>query len=211
MFHGGLKASRSRVRSLIAFFAAILCTSIAAADTTDALVSWAEKTTPMAWQAGSLTTASTMVADHFGSIPYEAWSKRGQNGLGYPGVDLPTAGAGSSWVYDSVHRIAAGTAYNDDGGWDDLIAYAAAPPSKIPGRNLSGVVSVRGLKLGMSPSQAASDFGVSASAAKRLDAHTSALSVLKNCPKPQRCAHFGVVVFRDGHAVYITLGLYGGM
>ena len=141
MFHGGLRASRSQVRSLIAFFVAILCTGIAAADPTDALVSWAEKTTPMAWQAGSLTTVPTTVADHFGSIPYEAWSKRGQNGLGYPGVDLPTAGAGSSWVYDSLHRIAAGTVYDDDGGWDDLIAYAAAPPSKIPGATFLESVS----------------------------------------------------------------------
>jgi hypothetical protein len=188
----------------------LLCAGIAAADTTDALVSWAEKTTPIAWQLGSLTAVSTAVADHFGSKPYSGWTKRGENGLGYPGLGLPTAGVGSSWVYDAVHGIAAGTMYNDDGGWDDQISYNAAPPSKLPSRDLSGVVSAHGLKLGMTTAQAVAAFRVSPSAVHKLDARTAALALLNKCPKPQPCSNYGVVIFRDGHAVYIMLGWFPG-
>lgn len=188
----------------------IVCVGIAAADTTDALTAWAEKTTPTPWQLGLLTTVNTTVDDHFGAKSYEAWGKRGENGLGYPGIELPTAGAGSSWVYDREHGIAAGTTYNDDGGWDDKISYNAPPPSKIPSRNLSNVVSAHGLRLGMTPPQAVAALRVSASAVRKLDSRTSALGVLHHCPKPQRCSTYGAVIFRDGHAVYIMLGYSPG-
>lgn len=194
---------------------AIACAGVAAADNLDALVSWAEHTTPPKWQAGLLFTVPTSVEDHFGRLTYEAWKKRGQNGLGYPGLELPTAGVGSSWVYDPAHHIAAGTGYSDDGGWDDQISNAASPPSKIPARNLSGVVSARGLKLGVTPRQAAAAFAVPVSAIRSIDAHDSGLSVLKKCPLPQHCTQFSnfyaVVIFRDGRATYIQMGVIGGM
>ncbi len=204
---------RSRVFA-IALAIGVACASVAAADDLDALTTWAEHTTAQPWQAGLLYTVPTSVEDHFGRVPYEAWGKRGQNGLGYPGLALPTAGVGSSWVYDSAHHIAAGTGYNDDGGWDDQISYTASPPSKIPARDLSGIVSARGLRLGMTPRLAASVFNVAVTAVRSLDAHYSALSVLKKCPVPKNCkafsAYFAVVVFRDGRAAYIRMGIYGG-
>jgi hypothetical protein len=208
-------AAHAVARIVVAALAIVLVfAGVAVADDLDALATWADHITPPSWQAGSLYTAPTSVEDHFGRVPYELWKKRGQNGLGYPGLALPTAGAGSSWVFDSAHHIAAGTGYNDDGGWDDQISYAAAPPSKIAARDLSGVVSAHGLRLGMTPPQATSVFEVSTSAVRSLGAHYSALSVIKKCPVAKRCseisAYYAVVVFRDGRATYIEMGIYGG-
>jgi len=184
-----------------------------------AVTAWADHTTPLKWQRADLHTVSTTVEDHFGHVPYEAWTKRGQNGLGYPGQDLPTAGAGSSWVYDAGHHIAGGTIYNDDGGWDDLLAYEAAPPSKLPSRDLSTTTSAHGLHLGMSIADAAHDLGVAAKDARAIDAHHTALSVERECTNAHSCGpnarkraiagYFAVVVFTDGRAVYIQTGVDG--
>lgn len=195
------------------------CIAPALGDNVDSLVSWAEKTTPMSWQRGSLHTTSTAVVDHFGHVPYELWMKRGQNGLGYPGKDLPTAGVGSSWVYDPDHHIAGGTQYNDDGGWDDLLTYVSAPPSKLPSRDLSNVTSARGLHLGMTVQDAVHDLGVSEAAVQRIDGHHTAVSVWRSCGSKHLCGaqaakagisgYFAMVVFRDGRAVYIQEGVDG--
>jgi len=216
MLRATLNSTHVRARVILTILAlGVASACVANADNLETLSSWAEHTAPQAWQGGLLFTVQTPVEDHFGRNPYEAWKKRGQNGLGYPGLALPTAGVGSSWVYDPIHHIAAGTGYNDDGGWDDQISYSASPPSKIPARNLSGVVSARGLRLGVTPRQAATDLDISVSAVRSLDAHYSALSVLKKCPLPKRCTefsnYFAVVVFRDGRAVYIKMGIIGGM
>jgi hypothetical protein len=126
-----LNAARSRVHATVIVLAvAVVCARFASADTLDALATWAEHTTAQPWQPGLLYTVPTSIEDHFGLVPYEAWGKRGQNGLGYPGLALPTAGVGSSWVYDPAHKIAAGTGYSDDGGWSDEISYTASPPSR---------------------------------------------------------------------------------
>jgi hypothetical protein len=220
MFAFGRRAMRSYVIFSIVGLAVAACgVRTALGDSLDAAAKWAENTTPLSWQRGNLHIDATTVEDHFGHAPYEAWSKRGENGLGYPGQALSTAGAGSSWVYDAAHHIAGGTYYNDDGGWDDQLAYAQPPPAKLPSRDLSSTTSAHGLHLGMSVADAAKDLGVSTKVAQRIDAHHSAISVERSCAGSHSCGpeahkagisgYFALVVFNDGRAVYIQLGVDG--
>jgi hypothetical protein len=189
-------------RSMItAALACVVMAAAAAADPTDALVNWAENAKPSA--AYHLPPAiTTAVHDWFASVP--ASGMRDKWGLGMGGLDLPTAGGGSTWVYDSVSHIAASTFYGEESG--SQIFYAGAPPSAIVSKDLSGVHSVHGLMLGISMPQAARDLGVPASKVHRIDAHYSVLSVINpfKCGIAT-CGHFAVVVFRDGRAVYISL------
>lgn len=183
----------------------IACASAVLASSVQPLVSWAEHAAPQAVNAVS-TAAPTKVDDHFGALSYAQWKgPRDREGLAAHGIDLPTADAGSTWVFDPVHRIAAETAAGDQTG--DNIMYAAPPPSAIPARDLSHVISAHGLKLGMSPAQAAHDLDVSMTALQRVDAHYSFVStndLTQHNGVP--VGHYAIIVFHDGHAVYISLG-----
>jgi hypothetical protein len=183
----------------------IACAGAALASSTDALTSWAEHAAPQAVNAVA-TETPTKVDDHFGTVPYAQWKdSRRNNGLAAHGIDLPTAEAGSTWVYDPVHRIAAECTDGQQVG--DYIMYASPPPSTIPARDLSHVVSAHGLTLGMSPAQAAHDLGIASTAVLRLDARDSAIStddIVQH--NGMSVGHYATVVFHDGHAVYISLG-----
>jgi hypothetical protein len=193
-----------RVASISLWFL-VMCASAAIASSLDALVAWAEHAAPQAAYAVS-TETPTKVDDHFGAVPYAQWKgPRGKDGLAANGMYLPTAGAGSTWVYDPVHQIAASSFMGEETG--DHILYAAPPPSTIPTRDLSHTVSAHGLKLGMSPGQAAHDLGVAITALQRVDAHHSCLStndITQQDGAP--LGHYATIVFRDGKAVYIALG-----
>jgi hypothetical protein len=185
--------------------------SVAAADTMGVLVAWAEHSAPQVVREGEFNEVPTSVVDEF--KPGPAGRRRGEWGLGAHGTSLETPEAGSSWVYDYAHHIAAESDY---GGFQaSIIFYAAPPPSKITSRDLSAVTSARGLKLGMSPQQAARDLGVpiaSVSPVKiggKVVPHYSALSVNKPCPKPQMCGQGAIVFFEDNRAIAIEIGIAG--
>jgi len=185
--------------------------SVAAADTMGALVAWAEHAAPQVVREGGYSEVPTSVVDEF--KPGPAGRRRGEWGLGAHGTSLGTPEAGSSWVYDYAHHIAAESDY---GGFQaSIIFYAAPPPSKITSRDLSAVTSARGLKLGMSPQQAARDLAVpitSVSPVKiggKVVPHYSALSVNKPCPKPQMCGQGAIVFFEDNRAIAIEIGIAG--
>jgi len=192
---------------LIALIVGLFCTSGAAASTTDALLNWTIQVTPKVRSVEHPT--KTAIEDHFGSVPYIQW-KGGptKNGLAFHGIDLPTAGSGSIWVYDPVHHIAASSFGGDVSG--DNIFYSPPPPSKIPAIDLSKTVSAHGLRLGITPSQAERDLGVSPGALNRIDDRTSQLSVAKiiTCHfegQTGDCWESADVLFRDGKATYIEL------
>jgi hypothetical protein len=186
--------------------------TVAVADTMSALVAWAENASPQkVVTMGEFGEVPTTVVDEF--KPGPAGGRRGEWGLGAHGTFLETPEAGSTWVYDYAHHIAAESQY---GGFQaSIIFYAAPPPSKITSRDLSAVTSERGLKLGMSPQQAAHDFAVpitSVTAVKmggKVVPHYTVLSVNKLCPKPQMCGHGAIVFFEDNRAVAIEVGIAG--
>jgi hypothetical protein len=185
--------------------------NVAAADTMGTLVAWAEHAAPQVVREGELNDVRTSVVDEF--KPGPAGRRRSEWGLGAHGTFLETPEAGSSWVYDYVHRIAAESDY---GGFQaSIIFYASPPPSTIASRDLSKVVSTRGLRLGMTPQQAAHDLAVpitSVSPVKiegKVVPHYSALSVNKPCPKPQMCGQAAIVFFEDNRAVAIEIGIAG--
>ena len=202
------KPTKLSVRSLsAAFIIGLICTTVAAASTTDALVNWTNLATPKVRFVEHPT--KTAIEDHFGSAPYIQW-KAGPatNGLAAHGVTLPTAGSGSIWVYDPVHHIAATSFGGDITG--DKIFYSTAPPATIPAVDLSKTVSAHGLHLGITPSQAERDLGVAPSALIRIDDHISQLSVAKiiTCHfegQTGDCWESSDVLFRDGKATYIGL------
>jgi len=207
MSHTNRGASSARRNFLsIALFAGIACTA-GSPDPTAALVAWAEHAPPQAVNKVTSSVETTFV-DYFGAVPISQWKgRRDQSGLAANGLDLPTAGAGSTWVYDPVHHIAAVTFGGEQVG--NSIMYADPPPSKIPSRDLSGVVSARGLKLGVTPMQAVTDLGVTTAAVQQVDAHYSALSVKKSFEchfegQFTTCGHYADVIFHDGHATYIS-------
>lgn len=208
MSHAEPKRPRVRVHVLsIAVIIGLMCTAGAAAGTIDALLDWTLHATPKVRLVEHPT--KTAIEDHFGSVPYIQW-KGGpsKNGLAVHGIDLPTAGSGSIWVYDPVHHIAASSFGGDVSG--DKIFYSAPPPSKLPAKDLSRTVSAHGLRLGITPSQAERDLGVSPAALIRIDDHTSQLSVEKTFTcyfegQTGDCWDFADVLFRDGSATYIEL------
>jgi hypothetical protein len=196
----------------LALFAIVAFGSVATADTMSTLVAWAENAPPKAVHFGEFNEVPTSVVDEF--KPGPTGKRRGEWGLGAHGTFLETAEAGSTWVYDYAHHIAADSDY---GGFEaSMIFYAPIPPpSKITSRDLSAVSSVRGLKLGMSPQQAAHDLAVpitSVSPVKiggKAVPHYSVLSVNKLCPKPQICGHGAIVFFEDNRAIAIEVGIAG--
>lgn len=114
------------------------------------------------------------------------------------------AASGSSWLYDSVHGIAAGPEYGDVHG--DRIMYAPAPPVAISERDLSGVVSRFGLHLGSTSTEAIRILRVSPSAVKRIGPHRSILYARadRRCGKDY-CAHDAFVIFTNDRATSISL------
>jgi hypothetical protein len=186
----------------------VACTTSATASTLDALVAWANHLPPAQLRFIENPT-NTTVEDHFGSIPYVNWhGGANKNGLAMRGTYVPTADAGTTWVYDPAHHIAADTFGGDVTG--DTILYAVPPPSKIVERDLSGVVSAHGLKLGMTQNQAAVDLDVAATAVQRIDAHHSELSVSKRIKcdyegQHTLCGEQSTVFFLNGRAAYIQL------
>jgi hypothetical protein len=184
------------------------CTSVALGATTESLVAWAEHAAPKATYDVEWSVPTT-VDDHFGSVPYAEWrGGREQNGLALHGIDLPTADAGSTWVYDPAHHIAATTFSGDQTG--DQIFYAQPPPSTISARNLSNIKSANGLTLGMTQAEAATDLRVPTAAVRRVDSHDSILSARYSyhCHYEERdatCGNNVIVLFRDGRAIYISL------
>jgi hypothetical protein len=186
--------------------------SVAVADTMSTLVAWAENAPPKVVHFGDFKEVPTSVVDEF--KPGPTGRRRGQWGLGAHGTFLETAEAGSTWVYDYAHHIAADSDY---GGFEaSMIFYAPVPPpSNITSRDLSAVTSVRGLKLGMSPQQAAHDLAVAITSVSpvKIDGkvvpHYSVLSVLKPCSKPQVCGQGAIVFFEDNRAVAIEVGIAG--
>ncbi len=142
----------------------------------------------------------TEVSDHFGPVPYSSpnwWRFALANG----GRKIETACSGSFWVYDPVHHI---VAVSEGGG--DAIFYSPKPPFRLPARDLLKVASIRGLRLGISPSRAAQILGVSSGAVKRASADESVLYARKDriCGK-YSCAHDATVIFRNDKAVSIAL------
>lgn len=145
----------------------------------------------------------TSIGDHFGPMPYtniHSW----RHALAHNGRLIETAGDGSYWVYDPVHHIAASSQSGDLTG--DLILYSQRPPARVPTRDLSHIVSSRGLRLGITPALAARALGVPQSAVKRVSARESILYVRKNrmCG-PSPCAHDATVIFRNNRAISIAL------
>lgn len=187
--------------------------SAGTADTMSALLAWADQAKPKVVTSGEYKEVPTSIADEFKPGPSFPFGQHGGWGLGAHGTLLETAGAGSSWVYDFAHHIAANSFYGEFQG--STIFYAAPPPSKITSRDLSGVRSTRGLTLGMSPQQAASDVAVpiaSVSPVKiggKVVPGYSALSVNKPCPKPHMCGQIATVFFENNRAIAIRIGIAG--
>lgn len=206
MFHARSSNTHATV-ILTALVLGLIRATGAAAGTIDALLDWANHAAPTVRSIEH--PPKTSIEDHFGSVPYIQWNGGpSKNGLARHGIELPTAGSGSIWVYDPVHHIAATSFGGDVSG--DKIFYSAPPPSKIPAVDLSKTVSAHGLHLGVTPSQAERDLGASPGALIRIDDHTSQLSVVKvfTCHfegQTGDCWDFADVLFRDGKATYIEL------
>jgi hypothetical protein len=148
---------------------------------------------------------ATRVFDHLGPVQYgddplHWW----RHALATNGRKIETAGSGSYWVYDPVHHLAAMSEGGDAMG--DSIFESAAPPAALPARDLSGVVSARGLRLGLSSAQAAHDLGVPLAAVKRISPREAVLYARapRRCG-PYACAHDATILFRDDRAVAISL------
>jgi len=99
------------------------------------LLAWAGPIVDSAIPNG--TAIKSTVADRFAHPPAAG------------GEGESTAGSGSTWVYDRAHGIAAWLENGDLTGSE--ILYVSSPPGSLPSRDLSHVVSVRGLHLGMPP------------------------------------------------------------
>jgi hypothetical protein len=134
---------------------------------------------------------TTSVSDRFGSPAHG-------------GQFIETAGKGSVWVYDYAHHVAAVSQGGDLTG--DAIFFSAPPPTALPARYLSRIVSAHGLRLGISAPRAAKLLGVSSRAVKHLTARESILYARKDrtCGK-YLCAHDATVIFYDNQAVAISL------
>lgn len=145
----------------------------------------------------------TDVSDHFGPVPYSSLN-RWRFALANGGPKIETAGSGSFWVFDPVHHIAAVSEGGDARG--DAIFYSPKPPFRLPARDLSKVASMRGLRLGISPSRAAEILRVSSGAVKRTSADESVLYARKDriCGK-YSCANDATVIFRNDKVVSIAL------
>ncbi|HYZ17242.1 MAG TPA: hypothetical protein VE591_12605 [Candidatus Acidoferrum sp.] len=182
--------------------ASALSPRIASAQSLDPSLSWANALIAQT-DPGRIKPNQTRVSDHFGPEPYTS-RRWWDHALAANGRRLLTAGSGSFWVYDRAHGIAASSEGGDAQG--DRILYADPPPQALPARDLSRMVSVRGLRLGISSSLAARYLGVPPTAVRRISPHRSILYARTNrrC-NPYLCAHDATIFFRDDRAVAISL------
>jgi hypothetical protein len=163
----------------------------------DLLTNWANDAMVQS-EYGKLKPASTEINDWFAG-----------EGLVPHGQRADTPCAGTSWVYDYRHHIAAGTDRADRGGAGHLggmILYFRVPPTRLPNRDLSAVRSVHGLRLGATSSEVARAFHVPIRTVIQLSEHRQVLYMGKSvkCLK-WTCADIATVVFDHDHAVTISL------
>ncbi|HEY7982503.1 MAG TPA: hypothetical protein VID19_13605 [Candidatus Eremiobacteraceae bacterium] len=119
------------------------------------------------------------------------------------GVKAETACSGSIWVYDYAHHIAAA----QDGGPEALL-YLGDPPEKLPARDLSHVITARGVHLGEVPLQVATALRVPLSDVVRTSAHRQFLYLEKAAHikgQSHEFADIAMIVFYDGRVVSIWL------
>ena len=145
--------------------------------------------------------ANITVVDYFGNEPI--FERKGRN-LWKNGQEIPTAGKGSTWVYDSVHRIASGTGCCEY--THDFLIYSKAPPRMLPSRDLSSVRTHRGLHLGMTIPEAAAALGIPISTIHRTGKMYESLEFFKRDPK-RTGGFIGAVYFKKGRAVGIDIGM----
>jgi len=157
------------------------------------LLRWANSSTQQYASAFKGPETMVVVSDHFG-------------GIGSGGMRIATPGTGSRWYYDRVHHIAAMTS-----GQDDFLAYAAEPPVLLPGKDLSRVRSMRGIHLGSTVAEVIAVFRVPVRAVMSRPGGIQTLELFQpNPPKSSRDSFSGSVVFRNGRAVQVELGISPG-
>ncbi|MDQ6781760.1 MAG: hypothetical protein M3Z37_11495, partial [Candidatus Eremiobacteraeota bacterium] len=127
------------------------------------------------------------------------------------GKYAPTPCSGTLWVYDYRHHIAAGRQRGHQ--YSGTILFAAAPPLRLPNRDLSGVVTQRGLGLGDSPERALRALTAPPGALQQFPGNRQALFLRRRvkCAVgwPQYCNHDVEIVFDRKRAVEISLQEYG--
>jgi hypothetical protein len=127
-------------------------------------------------------------------------------GLWNPALVIGTAGKGSSWVYDPVHHLASGTFCCEFEA--DFIAVASSPPPKpVPTRNLSHVHSHFGLFIGMTIREAELALGIDPVSEPRPKKRYYELSFQAGPRFALGGGFNGFVLFRDGRAIKIELGI----
>ena len=123
--------------------------------------------------------------------------------LALEGAKAETACSGSRWVYDYVHHIAAGY----DGG-PQMIVSIGDPPMRLPARDLSHVITIRGVHLGQTPGEVAAALLVPISDIERTSRHRQYLYLQKPVHHPGDNHTFydlDDVVFYDGRVMSIWL------
>jgi hypothetical protein len=158
------------------------------------LLSWAGAIVNGAIPNG--TAVKSTVADRFAQPP--AAGGQGES----------TAGSGSTWVYDRAHGIAAWLENGDLTG-SEILYVNSPPPGPLPSRDLSKVVSVRGLHLGMTPAEASKTLGVSTSAVKPMSGVLTLFTATHAPPCPTgpegSCEIDAVIKFKAGKAYSIGI------
>jgi hypothetical protein len=125
------------------------------------------------------------------------------NRLALGGLKAETACSGSIWVYDYVHHIAAGY----DGG-PQMILLIGDPPIKLPSRDLSHIVTIRGVHLGQTPQEVAAALHVSVSDIGRTSSQRQFIALQKPVRHPGDIHTYydlANIVFNNGRAVSIWL------
>jgi hypothetical protein len=190
-----MKLERRHFRRIACLaMATVVCAGISQARALGAdVLSWAGPIVDSAIPNG--TAVKSTVADRFAHPPAAG------------GEGEPTAGSGSTWVYDKAHGIAAWLENGDLTGSE--ILYVSSPPGSLPSRDLSNVVSVRGLHLGMTPAEAAKVLGVSTSAVHTMSGIPTLYTATHAPPCPTgpegSCDIDAVIKFKAGHAYSIGL------
>jgi len=111
--------------------------------------------------------------------------------------------SGSTWVYDYVHHIAAA-----ESGGPEMILYAGNPPVKVPNRDLSHVVTARGIRLGDTPAKVVKALQFPLSAVTRTSNDRGYLYLSKPVYLSDDVSHYkyfdiAMILFRDGRVVSI--------
>jgi len=155
------------------------------------LVTWANDATD-SFYTTQVKARETSVDDEFVPNPVAG------------GQMTATPCAGSIWVYDYAHGIAAGNDRTDATG--AMVMYFPKPPTLLPNRDLLALRSKQGLHLGMTLAQASAILRVPGSDATLLPGGRAELYVEKMVPCLARhCAHRVTIIFKDGHAVALSI------